>query len=105
MVVQLVRIPACHAGGRGFESRLLRQLQRLLKLIAVHRGVVVQLVRIPACHAGGRGFESRLLRQLLQAVLADLSCDIKPWLIAHRVMVGFERSSSLALFIDIICHP
>ncbi len=25
-VVQLVRIPACHAGGRGFESRPLRQV-------------------------------------------------------------------------------
>ena len=27
-VVQLVRIPACHAGGRGFESRPFRQLSR-----------------------------------------------------------------------------
>jgi hypothetical protein len=26
VVVQLVRIPACHAGGRGFESRPLRQV-------------------------------------------------------------------------------
>ena len=26
-VVQLVRIPACHAGGRGFESRPDRQVQ------------------------------------------------------------------------------
>src|ERR1700753_206391 len=29
VVVQLVRIPACHAGGRGFESRPLRHVFKL----------------------------------------------------------------------------
>ena len=34
VVVQLVRIPACHAGGRGFESRPLRQLYRGERMFA-----------------------------------------------------------------------
>ncbi len=86
-VVQLVRIPACHAGGRGFESRPLRQLFKkgcsssilfvsLSSCFEQHRGAVVQLVRIPACHAGGRGFESRPLRQLFRFHPPLSSCMI-----------------------------
>ena len=63
VVAQLVRVPACHAGGRGFEPRQPRQLLSYLGYRSKDHenrcAVVAQLVRVPACHAGGRGFEPR----------------------------------------------
>ena len=47
-VVQLVRMPPCHGGGRGFESHPGRHLRKQLS------------GRAPPCQGGGREFESRL---------------------------------------------
>ena len=56
VLVQLVRMPACHAGGHEFESRTHR-------FHIATNGALVQLVRMPACHAGGHEFESRTHRK------------------------------------------
>ncbi len=58
-LVQLVRMPACHAGGHEFESRTHRNYY----FETTQFGALVQLVRMPACHAGGHEFESRTHRK------------------------------------------
>ncbi len=56
-------MPACHAGGHGFESRTHR-----FTYLFTYNGALVQLVRMPACHAGGHGFESRTHRYSLLSI-------------------------------------
>ena len=63
-VVQLVRIPACHAVGREFESRPHRLTQPIVLFLAKAGGLVqkwgplAQLNRVPHYGCGGCRFES-----------------------------------------------
>ena len=63
-LVQLVRMPACHAGGHEFEPRTHRWECRSQESQSEKKmsGALVQLVRMPACHAGGHEFEPRTHR-------------------------------------------
>ena len=56
-VVQLVRIPACHAVGREFESRPHRQ-EAEASLLFKSNGPLAQLNRVPHYGCGGCRFES-----------------------------------------------
>jgi hypothetical protein len=85
VVVQLVRIPACHAGGRGFESRPLRQTDRTSE-----GGYRVDAARLreaieqePAFQVDGKYSEQLALARLAQVGLtteryrADVRRDLQ----------------------------
>src|SRR5690606_30134699 len=61
VVVQLVRMLACHAGGRGFESRPLRQCREEGRMTAARR----------------LGMRAALLCGRLQAVPQPVFCDVE----------------------------
>ncbi len=82
-VVQSVSTPACHAGGRRFESVPGRHFYKSIcaesfcttcLCSSVGRAEDVQSVSTPACHAGGRRFESVPGRHFYKSICAESFC-------------------------------
>ena len=73
-VVQLVRTPACHAGGRGFESRRSRSPRKSGRASRDHddlRGFVLRSVADPAAAAPQREEKERRRREKEQKDVRD----------------------------------
>ena len=85
-VVQLVRMPPCHGGGRGFESRPDRKIPSLFKVRDfVFMGFFVYIIQSDVDHCYYKGFSENPLERLRQhnEGLSRYTSGKLPWKIVY----------------------
>jgi putative endonuclease len=94
-VVQLVRMPPCHGGGRGFESRPVR-IEALTKVEAFFvMGFFVYILQSDIDHSYYKGFSEDPIERILQhnSGLSRYTSGKLPWRLVYIEELATKRDA------------